>query len=70
MASRSSARVTQLISRSISSYWWMRKFRLAITLAHVTPSGARTPMRDNRLAASPSFIINESPASCRRSSAR
>jgi hypothetical protein len=31
--------------------------------AHSTPSGARTPSRESRLAASPSFIINESPAS-------
>ena len=34
------------------------------------PVGARTSSRDIRFAASPSFIISESPASCRRSSAR
>src|ERR1035437_1881998 len=32
--------------------------------------GRSTASRDNRFAASPSFIISESPASCRRSSAR
>src|ERR1035437_8771521 len=32
--------------------------------------GTSTSSRDNRFAASPSFIISESPASCRRSSAR
>jgi hypothetical protein len=62
-AGRSREGVSQVSSRSISSYWWMMKLRLATANAHSTPSGASTPRRDSRLAASPSFIISESPAS-------
>ncbi|MGI8415093.1 MAG: hypothetical protein ACR2P2_02575 [Nakamurella sp.] len=41
----------------------MMKLRFATASAQSTPSGASTPSQDSRFAASPSFIINESPAS-------
>jgi hypothetical protein len=55
--------VPQVISRLISSYWWIRKLQFAIAVARWTPSGASTSSWASRLAASPSFIISESPAS-------
>ena len=67
---RSTESVIQVCSRSIASYWWMMKLRLATARAQSTPSGASTPNFDSRFAASPSFIIRESPASCRSPSAR
>ncbi len=59
-AGRSREIVSQVSSRSMSSYWWMMKLRFATANAHSTPSGASIQSRDSRLAASPSYIISES----------
>ncbi len=63
------ARFAGVMSRSIWSYWWMSQLRLATAVAHSTSSGLGTAARLSLLAASPIFIINESPASWSSSSA-